>query len=133
MAAEQGEPEGGEAAAAAPGTGTGTGDGAVTTASFDQALDAWRTARGAAVGTLKGLAARVAALKDPDSAKAVMEVSAVVKQLSAEPRTVAQVAELIRYVNEDDVVFDVCDIETDIRTPMIRALAGLQRALAAAG
>ena len=38
-----------------------------------------------------------------------------------------------RWLGEDDVVADVCDIEEDIRTPLLEALQGVRQALAGAG
>jgi len=92
-------------------------------------LRAWRQARDAAVVTLKALAAEAAAEKDEESADAVREVQAVVKQLTAEPGTAQQVLELQRWLGEDDVVADVCDMGHDIRVPLLAVLAPLQAAL----
>ena len=55
------------------------------------------------------------------------------KQLGGEPRTVQQVSDMERWLGEDDVVADVCDIEEDIRTPLLEALQGVRQALAGAG
>jgi len=98
-------------------------------AQFELALDGWRSARGAAVAKLKALAKEVADAKLPDSATAIIQMSAVLKNLTAEPRTAQQVSELMRYVSEDDIVLDVCEIDGDIRTPMVNALQAMQRAM----
>jgi hypothetical protein len=95
------------------------------------ALQGWTKAREAAILVLKEAAKDIAALKDPESAKAVIEISAVVKNLTAEPRTASQVAELIRYIDKDDVVLDVSDFVADVRTPLLKALAQLHRAVTA--
>ena len=95
------------------------------------ALQGWAKAREAAIAVLKDAAKEIAALKDPESAKAVIEISAVVKNLTAEPRSAAQVAELIRYIDKDDVVLDVSDFVADVRTPLLKALAQLHRAVTA--
>nr|WP_316643653.1 hypothetical protein [uncultured Roseateles sp.] len=115
------EPGPGSAPSVAPGEG---GD-----AAFEVALDGWRSARGAAVAKLKALAKEVADAKLPDSATAIIQMSAVLKNLTAEPRTAQQVSELMRYVSEDDIVLDVCEIDGDIRTPMVKALQAMQRAM----
>lgn len=101
-------------------------------ADFELALDAWRAARTDAIATLKDLARQAAEMRDPESAQAVIQVSAVVKQLSAEPRSAEQVRDLVRWVQDDDVVIDVCNLERDIRTPLLQALAAMQRALESA-
>lgn len=95
------------------------------------ALQGWTKAREAAILVLKEAAKDIAALKDPESAKAIIEISAVVKKLTTEPRTAAQVAELIRYIDKDDVVLDVSDFFADVRTPLLKALAQIHRALTA--
>ncbi|HET6789715.1 MAG TPA: hypothetical protein VFH49_17255, partial [Aquabacterium sp.] len=87
--------------------------------------------REVAITALKGVAGEIAALKDPESAKAVIEISAVVKNLTAEPRTPAQVAELMRYIDKDDVVLDVSELAHDIRTPLLKALMQLHKVLPA--
>jgi len=96
------------------------------------ALQGWTKAREAAILVLKEAAKDIAAMKDPESAKAVLEIMAVVKNLTAEPRTAAQVAELIRFIDKDDVVLDVCDFVEDIRTPLLKSLAVLHKATAGA-
>jgi hypothetical protein len=99
-------------------------------AEFELALGEWKTARTAAIGVLKALAKEAAELRDPESAQAIIEVQAVIKQLSAEPRSAQQVQELTRWVQDDEVVIDVCNLEQDIRTPLLRALAALQKSVA---
>lgn len=120
------EAESEEVPAAPPSTSsTSTAPGAA------EALKGWSQAREAAIASLKAVAGEIAALKDPESAKGVIEISAVVKNLTAEPRTPAQIGELVRYINEDDVVLDVCEYASDIRTPLLKALAQLHRAVSA--
>lgn len=94
-------------------------------------LQQWAKVRGEAVTTLKGVAKDIAELKDPESAKAVMEISAVVKNLTAEPTTPQQIAELVRYIDQDDVVLDVSEFASDIRTPLLKVLAQLHKAVSA--
>lgn len=94
-----------------------------------EALGAWTKARELALKELKSVAAEITALRDPESAKAVMQISAVAKQLTPEPSSKAQVAELVRYVDKDDVVLDVSEMAHDIRTPLLKALAQLHKAV----
>lgn len=96
---------------------------------LELALQEWRQARGAAVTHLKALTKEVADARLPETSTAIIQMSAVLKNLSAEPRTAQQVQELLRYLNEDDIVLDVCDIDGDIRTPMLNALQAMQQAL----
>jgi len=119
----------GEPAEPGPGSAPPVAPGKAGDAAFELALEGWRSARGAAVTKLKALAKEVADAKLPDSATAIIQMSAVLKNLTAEPRTAQQVNELMRYVNEDDIVLDVCDIDGDIRTPMVNALQAMQRAM----
>lgn len=98
---------------------------------LDASLQQWAQARQAAITTLKDVARTIADMKDPESAQAVLQISAVVKNLTAEPRTPAQVAELARYLNGDDVVLDVSELANDIRTPLLKALSQLHKAVAA--
>ncbi|TAK84503.1 MAG: hypothetical protein EPO12_04330 [Aquabacterium sp.] len=95
-----------------------------------QALDGWKQAREAAVTTLKDVAKEIAVLRDAEANKAIIELNAVIKNLTPEPASARQVAELIRYVDKDDVVLDVSDFASDIRTPLLRALARLHQATA---
>ena len=77
------------------------------------------------------MAKTVAAARHPESAKALVQLNAVIKNLTAEPATPQQVAELERYVDTDDVVLDVSDLAADIRTPLLAALADLKSQLSA--
>jgi hypothetical protein len=116
--------------ASTPGTEK-SGSGSTAGAPLADALQLWSEARAKAIASLKGVAKEIADLKDPDSAKAVVEISAVLKNLTAEPRTAQQVAELVRYIDQDDVVLDVSEFASDIRTPLLKALAQLQRTVSA--
>ena len=119
---------GGSTAPSGPPTGS-TGD----AGALEAAVEVWRARRNTAVATLRTLAKEIADAKLPEADKAIIEVSAVFKQLGGEPRTVQQVSDMERWLGEDDVVADVCDIEEDIRTPLLEALQGVRQALAGAG
>lgn len=97
----------------------------------DKAMASWKTSRAAAVSSLKGVATQVAEAKHASSAKAIIELQAVIKNLTPEPATLAQVTELQRWLESDDVVSDVCELSEDIRTPLLGALTELRTALAA--
>jgi len=96
-----------------------------------QAMDEWKARRAAAVTSLKSVATQVANAKHASSAKAIIELQAVIKNLTAEPSTLQQVSELQRWLADDDVVNDVCELAEDIRTPLLGALGQLRTALAA--
>jgi hypothetical protein len=97
----------------------------------DQALEAWKASRSAAVTSLKAVATKVANAKHASSAKAIVELQAVIKNLTEAPSTAQQVKELERWLKDDDVVTDVCELAEDIRTPLLGALGKLREALAA--
>lgn len=110
---------------AAPTTTSGGGKSAA------EALDEWKTRRAAAVKSLKDVATQVAGAKHASSAKAIIELQAVIKNLTEAPSTVQQVKELERWLKDDDVVTDVCELAEDIRTPLLGALGKLRDAIAA--
>jgi hypothetical protein len=94
------------------------------------AIQLWKTRRAAAVASLKAVAGKIAAAKHASSAHAIIEIQAVLSNLSAEPATLQQVTELQHYLGSDDVVNDVCELAEDIRTPLLDALGRLHTALA---
>jgi hypothetical protein len=100
-------------------------------AQLGDALALWKARREAAVNTLKDVARQIAAARHPSSAKAIVEIQAVVKNLTAEPRSLQQVRELQTWLAKDDVVHDVCTLAQDIRTPLLGALDKLLSELAA--
>ena len=70
----------------------------------------WQKQRTEAAAKLKSVAARIAAAKHPSSAKAILEIQAVIKNLTPEPSTLQQVTELQNYLGSDDIVQDVCEL-----------------------
>jgi hypothetical protein len=95
-----------------------------------EAMEHWKAQRAAAVTSLKTVAARIASAKHASSAKAILEIQAVMKNLTAEPSSPQQVTELQNYLGSDDVVHDVCELAEDIRTPLLAALSELRAAMA---
>ena len=93
------------------------------------ALKGWDTVRAGAVAQLKEVGKEIADARHPESAAALIELGAVTRQLTAKPDTLQQVAELERYLREDDVVADVCDFAHNIRGPLLRCLAQIKAAL----
>ena len=96
-----------------------------------KAMDDWKTRRSAAVTSLKAVATKVASAKHASSAKAIVELQGVIKNLTEEPSTLAQVTDLQRWLADDEVVADVCELAEDIRTPLLGALGRLREAIAA--
>lgn len=95
------------------------------------AMEQWKAERAAAIEALRKVAADVAAAKHPASAKAVVELQAVIKNLTPEPATLQQVASLQTWLANDDVVRDVCELAEDVSAPLLAALDELQSALTA--
>lgn len=110
------------------GGGTGTGGGKEAA---DKAMEDWKARRAAAVNALKAVATKVAGAQHASSAKAIIELQAVIKNLTAEPSTLKQVNELQQWLTNDGVVNDVCEMDQDIRTPLLGALGRLRETLAA--
>ena len=96
-----------------------------------EALSEWRAQRDAIVGSLKALAQEVVESGDVDARAAVIEISAVVKQLTAEPSTQQQVSELMTWLQNDDVVSDVNEFAQEIREPLLERLRALQSSMVA--
>src|SRR6185295_13193175 len=96
--------------------GTATGAGA----------RAWQTARADVVARLKDIAAVLNASKHPEKDKALIQFGAVARQLTAQPSTPQQIAELEAYLTKDDVVADICDLAFDLKTPLLGALSTLR-------
>ncbi|WKB55653.1 hypothetical protein [Eleftheria terrae] len=94
------------------------------------AMAQWKAARAAAIASLKSVATEIAAAKHPRSANAIVEIQAVVKNLTAEPSTAQQIDELQNYLRSDEVVHDVSELADDIRTPLLAALGHVSKSLA---
>jgi hypothetical protein len=91
-----------------------------------EALDAWQAECEQAVTSLKSVASAIASARHASSAKGVVEIQQVLEKLKTAPTTAQLVAELQTFVADDVVVADVSELATDIRTPMLRALAELR-------
>jgi hypothetical protein len=95
------------------------------------ALKQWQAARANAITRLNEVAKQVAEAKHPQSEKALIELKAVIANLPAEPNTAQKVLELEQYLDQDDVVLDICQFAEDIRTPLLGVLAQLKTRMAA--
>lgn len=105
-----------------------------TNAALESALKAWQEARETVLTLLRGVAADVDEDRKEDPADVFLrdveiQVNAVMRQLTAEPRTAEQIASLTRWLTDDDVVADVDAHFGNVRAPLVGALAGIGRAL----
>jgi hypothetical protein len=96
----------------------------------DGALAGWQAAREKAVGELKAVATAVAATKDPDAPKVIVELQSIIKNLTSAPTTPQQVAEMEKYL-ADDVITAVEEVppeygKLNIRKPLLAALAKMK-------
>jgi hypothetical protein len=96
-----------------------------------KALADWKLHRSIAIASLKLVADKVEDARHASSSKAVIEIQAVIKNLTAEPSTRQQVIELQRWLSTDDVVEDVCELVDDMRTPLLASLQRLHDQLGA--
>ncbi|MCI0683078.1 MAG: hypothetical protein L0Y71_13335 [Gemmataceae bacterium] len=101
---------------------------------LDAALVGWQTARQTAIASLKQLLKAIVQEKDPEANAAIIQVDAILKNLTAEPRTPQQVAALEEYLGTDDVVAEVelpnpFGVTVAVRGPLLAALTPLKQAV----
>jgi hypothetical protein len=94
-------------------------------------LAAWQAARKQVIGQIRQVEAAVARTKDPGAGPVVMVFESIIKNLSAEPTTPQNIAELERYL-QDEVITAAEEVPSDlgsltIRTPLLQALAALKQ------
>lgn len=82
----------------------------------------WNAARSVAVTKLQNEIKLIVASNDPEVGKAELELKAVMKQLAGKMETRQQAAEMKKYLNEDDVVADVCQFAFDLKGPLLGLL-----------
>src|SRR5262249_54675190 len=87
-----------------------------------QAAALWHTARGAAAAKLPEQIKEILAANGSDAAKAELELKAVLKQLTGTLETRQQATEMARYLRQDDVVADICELAFDLQTPLLKVL-----------
>jgi hypothetical protein len=88
----------------------------------DKAAALWNIARGAAVTRLRNEIKEILATNDPDAAKAGLELKAVLNRLTSNMETRQQATEMARYLRQDDVVADICELAFDLQTPLLKVL-----------
>lgn len=112
-------------------TSSATAESATTDqASATNPLAKWQSARAKAIAELKSVAKDIADERHADSSGAIIELKAVIANLTAEPTQDRQIDELERYLEQDEVVIDVCELAYDIRPSLLEALAELRPSLA---
>ena len=94
-------------------------------------LAAWRSARAAAIATLRALESAIRGMEVPQAAPAIILVRAIAANLTESPVTPAQQAALRRYLETDDIIAEAEDpngfgITVRLRAPLLAALAGLE-------
>jgi hypothetical protein len=92
----------------------------------EAALAAWQRSRAQVVKSLNVVAQDIAKARHASSAKAILEIKAVLANLTAAPTTERQVDELETWLANDEVVADICDLADDFRAPLLEALADLR-------
>jgi len=100
--------------------GAGGGDQSTV---LKSAITEWEKAFNGISAELKKVEKRIADSKHPSANKALIELKAVRSQLSGTPDTLQKVSEIEKYLEQDDVVKDVCDLAQDIRTPLLAIIA----------
>lgn len=96
-------------------------------------MDAWRSARVAALASLKQLERAFRGMDDPLVDPAIILLRAIAANLTAEPATAAQVKELLVYLRSDPIIEEAemengFGITVELRRPLLAALATLARA-----
>lgn len=104
---------GGAKAAAADGKGADAGK-------ASGGMAAWTAAREEVVKQLRKAAGGYSTSKNPYAREAIIEIQSIIANLTPKPATPEAVAELRRYLHEDDVIDAAEDIPSDIATVVIR-------------
>lgn len=103
-----------------------------------KALGAWQAERKLAIAGLNKLEMLVRASNHPETDAAVRLLRAIRANLTEAPETERQVAELARYIEQDEIFAtaempNVFGVALNIRAPLGRALAALRIAMTARG
>lgn len=106
----------------------GGGNQAATNAGskLEGALAIWQKVKIDILTKLKDELKWVVSTQDPLAAGAELELRAVMKQINGTLETRQQSVELERYLDQDEVVADVCELAFDIKTPLLKVLRGIQ-------
>jgi hypothetical protein len=115
--------------------GLAVGEGGGEGEQREQAARRWRSERAIVVAALQQLSRAIVKSGDPEAAKAFIRIQAIAKNITAEPTTPQQVAELQTYLTTEKLIADAekpnpFGIAIDIRKPLLGALGPLKDAAA---
>jgi hypothetical protein len=102
------------------------------------AMQAWKTARAAALEQLKQLTAAVKGSGDPEADAAIILLRAIQANLTAEPDTPQKIAELERYLQTDDIITEAeapngFGLRVELKAPLLASLRQLASSMQPAG
>jgi hypothetical protein len=97
----------------------------------EENLALWRDARADAIEALQEVIANVRATDDPDAVRVEVVLKSIVMNLTERPETPQAVAELRRYIEDDDVITAAEEVPPeygalDLRAPLLAALANFE-------
>jgi hypothetical protein len=100
------------------------------------AMKLWQAERANAVANLRALANEIVKAGDPEARRAVILLQAIIKNLTPMPDSLQSVAELERYLTDDDIIVDADQpnpfgVDLKLRAALLPALAGLRQEYAA--
>jgi hypothetical protein len=100
------------------------------------ALAGWHSARSQVIASLKELEGKIRAMAVPEGDEAIILVKAIQANLTENPATIQQAAELERYLKTDSIITDAespngFGIKINIRQPLLEALSKLKPQLQA--
>jgi hypothetical protein len=94
-------------------------------------MAAWKTARSQVIQEIRAIEANIARTKDPLAGPCVLAFESIIKNLSAEPTTPQNIAEIEAYLNDEIVILAESTPaglgKVSIRAPLSKALAGLKK------
>jgi hypothetical protein len=99
-------------------------------------MAAWQKARSGALGQLKALQTHIGKMQHPRGNAALILLKSIQANLSARPDSAAQVAELRRYLETDDIIREAerpngFGLTVELRQPLLAALAVLEQEVTA--
>ncbi len=93
--------------------------------------DRWNAARTPIQGKLQAEIKEIVATKDPDAGGAELELRAVLRQIGGEMDSQKKADDMLKYLQDDEIVANVCELAFDLRTPLIKVLNEIRSELAA--
>jgi hypothetical protein len=113
-----------------------TGEQTEPSPSIGPGMAAWQKARSGALGQLKALQTHIGKMQHPRGNAALILLKSIQANLSARPDSAAQVAELRRYLETDDILREAerpngFGLTVELRKPLLAALATLEQEMTA--